>query len=188
MNESTTDNIPAESGQIHYVGVQQILCVLALALCGAYAWSRGLHWIDFKIATKGTLSPGLRDVAKTEPMDGKTWSGLNHPMWLFGFASLFANGIYLFFHRFTDQLVPAIANTAIGGMLTVLTLYFISGPDRLLHIAAESKTLSFSIHITSGVYVALLFAVALLAVGITQIVLRGRAQAAADEPDAESAD
>jgi hypothetical protein len=172
-----TVNTPEPSGQRHRVRLQQILCGVAIALFAGFFWSRGLHWGNRVIEVVGPIAPDMRDIGHSIPVTGKEWEWLGATaIALYSFVVLALNALYIFFHRVVDQLVPAIANVVIGGLLSVLTIYFIASPGRAMCCEERSEVLAFYNTLAGGPYVGLAFAIGILAVGIAQVLVRRKAK------------
>jgi hypothetical protein len=168
---------PEPSGQRHRVRSQQILCGVAIAIFAGFFWSRGLHWGNRVIEVVGPIAPDMRDVGGSNPVAGTEWEWLGSTaITLYSMVVLGLNFLYIFFHRVVDQLVPALANIVIGGLLTILTLYFITSPGPALCCEERSKSLAFYNTLADGAYVGLVFAVGLLAIGIAQVLVRRKAK------------
>jgi hypothetical protein len=171
----------AAAGQEHRVRTQQLLCAAAILLFVAFCWSRSLHWATLVQSEVKVFDQGFQlRPDKLYPFDGSQWGSLGNQIWIYAFILVVPNVIYLFAHRVTDQLIPAIANTIIGLALTGLTAYFIISPGGAMGHEYTQGGLSWYWELANGVYPALAFAVAILAVGTAQIVIRQKAKAEDD--------
>jgi hypothetical protein len=169
---------PAPSGQRHYVGTQIALCILAIAVFVGFVWSRSLDWAHISIMITGSLPKDMQDIEQTVGRPGYDWGPASSPgIWVYGMALVGMNGLYLFFHRFIDQLFPAITNTVIGGWFTVLLAYLIVNVDGAMCCEhPNDHPIAYENTYAKGAYPALACALGLLAIGVAQVLVRRRAK------------
>lgn len=169
---------PEPSGQIHRVRTQMILCVSATLFFAAFFWTRSLYWATLIQSEVKVFDQGFQlRPDKLYPFDGSQWGSLGTPIWIYVFVLVASNLLYLFGHRVIDQLIPAIANTLIGLALTGLTSYFIISPGGAMGHEFSYGGISWHWKLAGGVYPALVFAVAILGIGLAQILIRQKARA-----------
>jgi fumarate reductase subunit D len=168
---------PASSGQRSYVRAQQILCGIAVALFAAYFWSRTLQWSTLEAGLVKASAGGYELQTQQHAFSGTTWSALGDPIWIYAFLLVVPNLLYVFAHRHVDQLVPTLANTGIGALLTAMTVYFIANPDVISPAKEKGGGVVWRWTLAGGVWPALAFAIGILLVGLVQGYLRTRASA-----------
>jgi hypothetical protein len=168
---------PTPSGQRHYVRTQQLLCAAAILLFAGFTWSRVLDWSHFSIMITGKVPHLLDDVEETIGIAGNELGPVGNPqIWVYGFAVVGMSGLYIAFHRFVDQLFPAVTNTIAGLLLTALMTIFIVDVDAVKCCEHPyEKPLAYENTYASAAWLPFALAAALLAVGIAQVVVRHRA-------------
>jgi hypothetical protein len=155
---------------------QRVLCGVAILLFAVFFWSRTLEWATLIVGEVRVIgNQGFVLTSKKFPADGSLWNATGDLTWLYAAALVIPNLLYIFGNRVINQLVPALANTVMGVVLTTLTLLFIVDPAGALGHTKQATGMSLHWTIAAGVIPALVSAVLILVVGLAQLHQRHRA-------------
>jgi hypothetical protein len=150
-----------------------VLSALAILLFVFFVLSRGQTWAQMSIVPILQSTPSEQVIKHTTDIAGTQWGGLSYPLYLFGFALIGANLLAMLMPHSIDRLVPVIANLLIGGVLAVLTIYFMARTDDILGGHA-TRNLLFKYEPATGATAALLIALMIMGCGVAQLALRNR--------------